>query len=897
MEIILTHEQSDFDALASVLGAYLLNPERIPILPRRLNRNVQAFVSLYQDELPFISSKSIPNEAISQVILVDTQSLITLKGMSKKTEVNILDHHPIRPDIPDSWEIKTIETGSCATYFVEKIMDVGLDINPIHATLLMLGIYEDTGSMTYAGTTPRDIRAAARLLENGANLKIGRKYLNPSLTPDQTIVFDDLLAAARIFTIHDQDIIISATMAKELNSEVSSIAHKLRDFLDPAAILLLVYTSEGIRLVGRSVTDHVDVSTIAAHFGGGGHKRAAAALIKFDSTNTTLEESSFLQQVREELTEILPKHVHPSLTVSQIMSKKPILLNPDTSAKEAFKLIQKYGYDGYPVVAGEDENLIGLLSRRAVDRSIAHKLNLSVHSLMEPGEIKVSPHDSVVYLQKVMTRSGWGQIPVIDPDSKKIIGIVTRTDLIKTLDGGPELVPGKQNLSEKLETALPNTRLALLKAISNEAHKQWLALYIVGGFVRDLILDRPSMDFDLVVEGDAIALGKSLVERFGGRIISHKRFGTAKWFTGEIRDSLAKNISDEETLNPEEIPETLDLISARTEFYDHPSALPKVEHSSIKLDLHRRDFSINTMALRLDSQHYGDLYDYWGGLKDLKHGYIRVLHSLSFVDDPTRMLRAVRFEQRFNFQIEKRTLDLIKEASKLLRQVSGDRLRHEFDLMLAEDQVFGDFLRLEELNILSAIHPALKWKNYSILVEKLLSDFPKNDEIWDLPKQFGAMSTQKAMVYIGWMIQLPENDFLSISDRLRLPNTIHLSVLEVRRLQTEVDQLLIASPGRIVNRLENLSIVILYITTKTYNHIGFSKLVHKYLQSWRYVKPGIDGHTLKNMKIKPGPIYRDILEDVRTAWLDGSIQTHQEEIKLVENLISKYTNKNEIRSK
>ena len=162
-------------------------------------------------------------------------------------------------------------------------------------------------------------------------------------------------------------------------------------------------------------------------------------------------------------------------------------------------------------------------------------------------------------------------------------------------------------------------------------------------------------------------------------------------------------------MNSRDLPENLDLISARTEFYDHPTALPTVERSSIKLDLHRRDFTINTMALRLDGQHYGDLHDYWGGLDDLHNHLVRVLHSLSFVDDPTRLLRAVRFEQRFHFQIEARTRELMEQARPLLKQVTGSRLRHELDLILDEPQAVDMLARLSQLGLLSAIHPDLGW--------------------------------------------------------------------------------------------------------------------------------------------------------------------------------------------
>src|SRR5690606_24773643 len=132
---------------------------------------------------------------------------------------------------------------------------------------------------------------------------------------------------------------------------------------------------------------------------------------------------------------------------------KPMVLSPDTSAQNAAVLMQRYGYEGYPVV--QDGQVIGLLTRRAVDRAIAHRLNLNAASLMEAGQVSVKPKDPLDQLQRVMAESGWGQVPVVDPNSGEVIGIVTRTDLVKSLGTESALLPGKQNLSGRLEEALP----------------------------------------------------------------------------------------------------------------------------------------------------------------------------------------------------------------------------------------------------------------------------------------------------------------------------------------------------------------------------------------------------------------------------------------------------------
>ena len=346
------------------------------------------------------------------------------------------------------------------------------------------------------------------------------------------------------------------------------------------------------------------------------------------------------------------------------MSKDPLTITPETSAQDAVLLMQRYGYEGYPVV--REGKVVGLLNCRSVDRAMSHKLNLHAASLMEAGEVFVFADETLDEVQYQMIHTGWGQIPVLDRKNKNIVGIVTRTDLLKAI-GKPRInLPGKKNLTSLLNSCLPAAHVSFLQLIGQEASAQKTAVYIVGGFVRDLIMERPSLDFDIVVEGDAIALARALWTKYGGKLNTHKRFGTAKWLLEDATDRLLNNETRFEKITTLDLPESLDLISARTEFYDYPSALPQVEHGNIKLDLHRRDFSINTLALRLDGHHFGELYDYWGGLEDIQNKIIRVLHSLSFVDDPTRLIRAVRFEKRFNFTIEPRTLQLMKEAEALI---------------------------------------------------------------------------------------------------------------------------------------------------------------------------------------------------------------------------------------
>jgi tRNA nucleotidyltransferase (CCA-adding enzyme) len=480
---------------------------------------------------------------------------------------------------------------------------------------------------------------------------------------------------------------------------------------------------------------------------------------------------------------------------------------------------------------------------------------------MDAGNISVTPADSLQSLQARMTDSGWGQIPVID-DGGSVIGIVTRTDLLKTLTP-PNARAGDRNLATRLEGALPAARLDLMKKVADQARAGSMAVYIVGGFVRDLLLERPSLDFDIVVEGDAIALGKSMAKKFGGRIKSHARFGTAKWYLAEHEAESA-------------LPEFLDLISARTEFYDHPTALPTVERGSIKLDLHRRDFTMNTLALRLDGNHYGELHDYWGGLADLDRGLVRVLHSLSFVDDPTRMLRAVRYEQRYGFMIEGRTGELMVQASALLEKLSSERVRHELDLILDEPNVVPMLLRLSELGLLKAIHPLLIFQ---------AGWLTGKDET--IPQPFsslqisGSPPMKRTLNWLLWMDHLEVADIKVLSRRLRFPALLSRLCINAAALKQELPALAKSKPSQWVDCLSDvpgLAIYAVYLTAEKKE----KQRILEYMANWRHVRPITTGHDLKAKDLPPGPAYQNLLRKLRNAWLDGEIASPEEENELLE---------------
>ncbi len=872
----MTHEQTDFDGFASMLGAYLLEDRAYPILPNNMNRNVQQFYHNYRFELPYILPQTLPKKDIHSITLVDTQSMITLKGVTRDTRICIFDHHKKKEDLNTDWIYNDIKTGACTTYFVEHLIEHNGNLSMVQATLLLLGIYEDTGSLTYASTTARDAQAVAYLLSQGASLKIAADYLNPSLSAGQHKVLEILIQNQQVLELKKKRIMVSYADANFLEEEVSSIAHKLCDLYDPDGLFLFVKTREGIRFVARSICDEIDVSRIAERYGGGGHPRAAAALIR--KSNSDKKE---LETLEEDFITSLDGFINPSITVKQIMSTNPLLLEPSTKLQDALQLMQRFGYEGFPVV--QENQVIGLLTRRAVDRALSHKMDVPAKSLMEAGNYFVHPETSLEELHQIMAKSNWGQIPVVSKQNMKIIGIVTRTDLLQAYSGIQSPENGKMDLSSLLENSLTPNQMKLIRIIAKTAHEMRMHVYLVGGVVRDIILKSPILDLDFVVEGNAIELAHQLTAQYSGKITSHRQFGTAKWFLEDSR--VIENDSDTK------LPRSVDLISARTEFYKNPSALPTVKLSSIKLDLLRRDFTINTLAVRLDGKHYGKLYDYWGGLDDLHNGIIRVLHSLSFVDDPTRMLRAIRFEQRFGFQIEKRTLELFEEARPLLKQVSGDRIRHEMDLIFQERLSVDILNRLQQLELLQAIDPDLHFSKKNAITLQAVNERKAGDE-WSIPIKIGNSPTEIVILYTVFLSMQAEKSVQRINKRLKLPKVIQKSILQARELIEEIPQMLDKKPSEIYHSFKNVPNYTLYAVHFFFhdNH-KVQQSINQYLNEWIKLKPYTKGSDLKKFGVNPGPVYKTIYRQLISAWVDGEIVSQEEENELLQSILVKIQQK------
>lgn len=412
-----------------------------------------------------------------------------------------------------------------------------------------------------------------------------------------------------------------------------------------------------------------------------------------------------------------------------------------------------------------------------------------------------------------------------------------------------------------MKLGLDNTRiissrqLTLLRDISSLAADLGMPCYLVGGSVRDLLLEKPINDLDVVIEGDAIKFGNELVSKLGGKLTTHPKFHTAIWHF-----PLSFNLQ----------PSFLDLITARSETYKTPGALPTVTPASIEEDLRRRDFTINAMAVRLDGDHFGELLDPLNGQNDLGQSIIRVLHPRSFTDDPTRIFRAIRYESRYSFHLEPATFELINpESLTVFKMLSGERIRHELDLIFEEANSLPALLHLQELDVFKYIQPVIPVFNLEY------SDLLEMDPELDIP------SDRATLAYMLWLMDLSEAEIVSIARRLDFTSDLTYSVWAASQLKKSLPFLVDSKPSVWTFAIEKLPLLSIYVV---YLVSGEGPLLN-YISLWRHVKPHTTGNDLKARDLPPGPRYGEILTQLRAAWLDGEIMNEKEERDLLNTLL------------
>jgi tRNA nucleotidyltransferase (CCA-adding enzyme) len=681
VDVIVTHANTDFDAFAAMLAARRLYPGAVVALSGSLNRNVRDFFRLHADELDIAEQGRLDRDGIRRLIVVETSHpgrLGEFEGVARDpgVEVVLFDHHSGEGEldwVPPENVVRS-EDGALTTTMVSILAERELEVTPLEATVFALGIHEDTGSLSYAGVSLRDAEALAWCLRHGASQDMVAQYLHSPLGEGERSLLDALLAGLETHEAEGFEVLVAAVSWPRYVDGVSNLAHKIVDLTDCRALVCLVEMDDRVFCVVRTRVAELDSAAVASALGGGGHAQAASAIHR-----GTLDEARAL------VLRALPRAVRRRLTAGEIMSRPPRFVSPEDTVSHAMVLCQRHRQSGMQV--GDAKDLVGMVTREDLDKAIGHGLaHAPVKSVMSSDVVTCTVDTPLPQVMRLVASSEAGRVPVVQGGN--VVGVVTRSDLLRALEEplGEEEEPGGPDLGERLLSIEGlQTVFEAVQAVS----EPFEGVYLVGGAVRDVLMGEPNFDVDIAVEGDGIALGRALAGVLGGRVVPHEKFGTAIVL---YRDGGR-----------------VDVATSRTEFYDYPGALPTVEQASIRQDLYRRDFTINAMAVSLKGEDFGRLVDYFGGHRDLADRVVRVLHNLSFIDDPTRIFRAIRYETRYGFRMDAHTLGLAKACveMELVGELSSARLRDELQALLSEERVGDSVRRMADLGIDRAIHPRL----------------------------------------------------------------------------------------------------------------------------------------------------------------------------------------------
>ncbi|MCC5608686.1 CBS domain-containing protein [Nostoc sp. CHAB 5834] len=892
MDLILCHTTADFDALGAAVGLTRLLPGSKIVLTGGSHPPVRDFLALHRDEYPLIERRSVNPEKIRSLTVVDTQQRDRLGkaaqwlDLSHVREIIIYDHHLGQESDISATRSHISSVGATTTLIVEQLQQQEISLTPAEATVMALGIHVDTGSLTYDQSTPRDALALAWLMQQGASLSVISTYRDPGLSVQLQQLLTESLENLEYLCLHGYTVAWVTLRTKNFVPGLSSLASQLVELTEIDALLLaneyaLDESDLRLTVIGRSQIPKTNLNVLFQLLGGGGHSQAASLNLR------GVDSGAILKQLLDGVKAQIP---HP-LTARDLMSSPVRTILPETTIAEAQRILLRYGHSGLSVVDIQGQ-LVGIISRRDLDIALHHGFSHApVKGYMTTNLKTIAPDTTLPQIESLMVTYDIGRLPVLE--NEQLVGLVTRTDVLRELhqerdeDKEDEQKFKIQNskfkisLSTELQNRLASQLWQLLTIASQEAEKRGWHLYLVGGAVRDLLLAEAASgtlmikDIDLVVDGfhksadvgAGVELAKALQQLYpAARLEIHGAFQTAAllWHKDPELDSL-----------------WVDIATARREFYPYPAANPEVEASSIRQDLYRRDFTINALALRLTTPRAGELLDLFGGLLDLQAKQIRVLHPNSFIEDPTRIYRGVRFAVRFGFQIEPQTEEFIRYAinSGVYDRTAQEnsktpalqtRLKTELKHILEAPYWKSALQLLDNLGALQCIHPTLNLDAELLRQLRLLER---------CLRRFDAEQT-----LIHWEMRLEALiAYLTPQYRAKVAKNLQLQEDSIKRLQnlasaeTEVMESLpkCQSPSQVVQLLRQYELPML-ILIALQSPRSLRHQIWEYLTVLANVQPLLNGNDLKKLGYTPGPQYRQILDDIVTATLDGVIKDRAE---------------------
>ncbi len=896
MKIITTHQNPTFDSIAGVFAASLLNRDALVVLPKKLERVQKNFLSLHFKPGDFIYDDELDCSRVAEATLICVKSPHRIAPISKILDnpnilVAVIDKSPaIKCEIQADSFIEA-ETGSVTALICRELFERGVNIDPVYATLFALGIHEITGSLLYPNTSEADIACLAELFKRGVNLKTVNFFLREDgLSNIQKAVLDELVKSRRIVNLNGFEINFYFAESHKFIYKFDSIIQRI---VDVEKFNIAVFTARmgtSVHVLARSNIEQINLGEIFAKAGGGGPKYAAYATFLNCGIKTAFEKISA----------VLKKNLKPAVTARDIMRPSVLFLNPDVIISEAEKIMFRYSYTAAPVTDGN--KIIGFIRKTDIDRAVHHGLShVPISGFLCREAIYSQPGEPFEAVVEKIARSETKTILV--GNENKICGIITANDILnhtftrsKSAGDNAEASSAAKPETPKKNAALKNKAasaggrfklpldeyfskpiLKLLKKVSRKAAELKVAAYIVGGIVRDMILKKQSADIDIVIEGmSAIDFVSALVKSPEHILNRHERFKTA---TIEI-PGLPK----------------IDFATARAEFYESPAALPDIFQGNLYQDLLRRDFTINAMAVSICAGNFGEIIDYYGGIKDIKKKSIRPLHNLSFIEDPTRIFRALRFKTRLKFKIEKRTAENIKGAlaHDISKKIEPIRIFNELEHIFNEPTVYETMCEINKYGLFDFISADIVFTDIIAAMIKNASKYLAKTE-----KLFaGGPRPDKTAIFFS-MLLLNESAEKSqaLMARMNASRKIRDIINETDEFllitRTELEKLLQAAksenkpiPNADIYRLfRGRSVEFLITLLSAVNTQKAYDAVIKYIFELSNIKTTINGNILKNMGVKPGPVFKTIIDKVMEKKVSGDLKTHIDEIKYAKDLI------------
>lgn len=834
MIAIVCHRHADFDALGAVVAAHALIPEAVPVIDAG-NPAVEAYLALHREALGLRTAAQVAWERIDRLLVVDTQEPDRLdvvpEAVKARVAWEVIDHHPALHLIVGDVQVEPV--GAATTLVVERLRREGVVPTGLEATTMALGIYADTGGLLYPKTSERDADCYAWLVGHGAHLAIIRQFSQHRLPEPVQALLEDLLANGRPVAAAGHAGLVAVVACDKAVEDISGAVSAWAAIVGRPFVVAAVQMGHAVHLLGRSAQAHLDLVNAWQPLHARGHGEACYTKIRQRDA----------ADVATEALALLDAGLPPAQTVRQVMTSPVQTVASETVVTAALEQIERWGYSTLPVVMGQTP--VGLVSRAELDKARRHGLGSAPVKAVMRRPSCVSPDLARSEVPERLVAAPLHRLLVVDHG--RLVGIVAGHDVVRDVYlsrlGMATDRPGPEALAARVRSWGGQAVLDLLHEAGQAAARFGVALYWVGGSVRDLLLDRPApADVDLVVDGDGVAFAQAWGAQTGGAVTVHERFGTAKIVTAA---------------GP------VDVASSRRETYAHPGAQPDVQFSPIALDLQRRDFTVNALAIRLDPPYFGQLLDFFGGWQDLQDGRLEVLHPLSYLEDPSRIWRAVRFERKLGFHLSP---DDEARARTTLGAHLNHRIAQEMRLLWTRDgEPESSLPRLDELGALRGLH--------------VTATPVTTARFHRLSRQRSAFAIPADEAWLGYLaLLLAERPASEREDTLA---ALKLGGSDDERLHEAWTLMGAAVPQTDVD---------LYAWGQGHSGLALACVASlgevetagalRYWTDLRGLKPSLSGRDLVAMGFRPGPMFGRVLAAILQAKLAGDVATPEDERRL-----------------